>query len=494
VKFLDKPNALKLVTLFSGAVKGMAFYPASHPAIRQPLMELYKLLTTALSMEKQVSWGLIDGFMYFGDHLFIAPSTALADLTNRMIEKEVSRITVGAALTFDELEEFVKLFAARGARFADLSGQMTAAGITGLRLTRQGEESFAPGDDSRGGVGNGAFDGGAAGGQGGQGGGSGSGSGGGLGDGPGGAHLQTYNSALSAIRTICLDIERGRIPNSAQLIQVVDRMVDVTMREPWALLGLTMIKDYDNYTFTHCVNVGVLAMALGSSLGMDAPSVRDLGIAGQLHDIGKTMISKDILNKPGKLSSAEFDEMRRHSELGAKIIGEMEGLGPHIASAVLGHHLHYNRSGYPEWARQLPVDRMMEIIAIADTYDAITTLRVYKHPVSPKAALNEIQSLKNTILDGAAVERFVDMMGAYPVGTLVRLDTNEVAMVSRPNQLEEAAPLVNILIDGDGQRLPEPREQALVMPDGSYYGQIVAVVDPLLKSIDVGKLISSGNY
>ncbi len=460
---LDKANALRLITLFSGAVKGMGFYPASHPAIRQPLMELYKIMTTALCEEEQISWGLTDDIMFFDDHLFIAPSTAIADLTGRMIEKEISRIVATPSISYEELESFVKLLSAKSARFDTLSRQMEEGGITGFKLVRYGDDRFDQADEESE-------------------------------RNPDGDHVATYNKALSAIRSICRDIERGRIPSSVPIIQVVDQMVGITMQEPWALLGLTMIKDYDNYTFNHCVNVGVLSMALGATLGLDAVAVRDLGIAGQLHDIGKTMIPKEILNKPGKLSSAEFDEMKRHPELGSKIISEMEGLAPHISSIVLGHHLHYNRSGYPEWARKLPLDQMVNIIAIADTYDAITTLRVYQHPVNPKTALNEMQKMTNTILDGAIVERFVEMMGNYPVGTLVRLDTNEVAIVHRPNPLDENAPLIRILIDGDGKRLRAPCEQALIGSDGSRYARIVAVVDPLLKNIDIGRLIASGNY
>lgn len=461
MEVFDKQNALRMITLFSGAVKGMAFYPASHPAIRQPLMDLYKMFTTAFSQATQVSWGLVDGIMFFDDHLFVSPSAAIADLTNRMIEKSIGRIIILSDVSFDELQNFIKLFPARGIDFDTLSRQMQENGITHIQLVHEGEESFVEQDDEIE---------------------------------PEGDHIGTYNKALVAIRTICRDIERGRIPNSAPVIRVVDHMVGITMQEPWALLGLTMIKDYDNYTFNHCVNVGVLAMALGASLGLDAMTVKDLGIAGQLHDIGKTMISKDILNKPGKLSSAEFDEMKKHPELGSKIIREMEGLDPHIAQIVLGHHLHYNRSGYPEWACKLPFNQLVDIIATADTYDAITTLRVYQHPVNPKVALNEMQKLVGTILDGAILGRFVEMMGNYPVGTLVRLDTNEVAVIYRPNPLDEDSPIVRVLIDGEGGRLGTPREQSLVERDGTRYASIVAVVDPLLKNIDIGRLIAGGNY
>ena len=464
MEVLDSQGALRMVTLFSGAIKGMGFYPASHPSIRQPLLELDKILASALGRAPEVSWGIIDGAMFFEEHLFINPSTAIADLTNRMVEKEIGRIVVSAGLTFDELQNFVRLFAAKGSAFESLTAGMSQQGISHIRLVRQGDEAFKPEEEDK------------------------------DDDDESNDHHVIHGQALTAIRGICRDIERGRIPSSAPVIKVVDRMVNITMQEPSLLVGLTMIKDYDNYTFNHCVNVGILAMALGASVGMDASSVKSLGIAGELHDIGKTMIPKKILNKPGKLSSTEFDEMKRHSELGAKIVREMEGLDPHVAQVVLGHHMHFNRNGYPEWAQKLPFGQMIDMVAIADTYDAITTLRVYQHPINPRAALHEMQKLSGTFLDGALVESFIEMMGKYPVGTLVRLDTNEVAVVYRPNPLEEEAPIVRILIEKDGTRLGVPREQPLVEPDGSRYAEVVAVVDPLLKNIDVGKFVLSGNY
>jgi putative nucleotidyltransferase with HDIG domain len=464
MEVLDNQGALRMITLFSGAVKGMSFYPASHPAIHQPLQELHTIVTSALGQQPEVSWGIIDGVMFFEEHLFITPSTVLADLSNRLLEKDVGRVVMLAGLTFNELQGFVRLFSAKGVGFDALSSQMKQEGVGRIRLVRQGEESFETQQDED------------------------------PDDSEEGDSAATYGQALKAIRGICRDIERGRIPNSAPVLRVVDRMVSITMQDPSTLLGLTMIKDYDNYTFNHCVNVGVLAMALGAARGLDVMSVKSLGIAGQLHDIGKTMIPKIILNKPGKLSSVEFDEMKRHPELGAKIIREMNGLDPYIAQIVLGHHLHFNRSGYPEWAQKLPFNEMIDIVAIADTYDAITTLRVYQHPVNPRAALTEMQTIAGTYLDRSLVDTFVEMMGKYPVGTLVRLDTNEVAVVYRPNPLDVEAPMVRILIKGDGTRLKVPREQSLVEQNGMRYARIVAVVDPLLKNIDVGRFVVSGNY
>ena len=461
---LDKQGALRLLTLFSGAVKGMAFYPESHPAIRQPLLELDRALGAVLARTRQVSWGIIDGIMFLDEHLLISPTTAIADLTNRMQERGIGRVIVQSGTSFGELQGFVALLAGRSPSFEHLAASMLSNGITHITLIRLGEESHAPGGASPAAA-----------------------------EGEGDAGM-VYGRALDAVRRICRDIERGRIPASEPVISVVDRMVELTMQEPSTLIGLTMIKDYDNYTFNHCVNVGVLAMALGATLGLGAQDVKRLGISGHLHDIGKTMIPREILNKPGRLSSDEYNEMKRHSELGAKIVREMEGLGQDISQIVLGHHLHYNRDGYPEWARHLPFNRMVDIIAIADTYDAITTLRVYQHPVNPRAALTEMQSLGGTMLDGELVELFSGMMGKYPVGSLVRLDTNEVAVVYRPNPLDQDFPVVRVLIDAGGKRLTAPRERMLLNKDGARYASIVALVDPVLKNINVGRFVADGAY
>jgi putative nucleotidyltransferase with HDIG domain len=402
--------------------------------------------------------------MFFEEHLFINPSTAILDMTNRMMEKDIGRIIVESGLSFDELQNFIRLFSAKGSGFDAIVERMGQEAISHIRLLRQGEERIDTPEEEHTEL-EGEKD-----------------------------YLVTYGQALNAIRDICRDIERGRIPSSAPVIRAVDRMVGITMQEPSTLIGLTMIKDYDSYTFNHCVNVGILSMALGASLGIDVMSVKSLGIAGELHDIGKTMISKQILNKPGKLSSDEFNEIKRHSELGNKIIREMDGLDPHIAQIVLGHHLRFNRCGYPEWAQKLPFNQMIDIIAIADTYDAITTLRVYQQPINPRSALNVMQKLTGTFLDGSLLARFIEMMGKYPVGTLVRLDTNEVAVIYRPNPLDEEAPMVKIMIESDGTRLGIPREQLLIEQDGARYAEIVAVVDPLLKNIDLSKFVLSGNF
>jgi putative nucleotidyltransferase with HDIG domain len=296
---------------------------------------------------------------------------------------------------------------------------------------------------------------------------------------------RAYADALHAVHGVMKDVARGRIPSGRKIKVVVDNMVSVAMKDHTTLLGLAMIKNYDNYTFNHSVNVGVLALALAAFMGMEQEGLRDVNMAGLLHDIGKTRIEKNILNKPGKLSAVEYELMQKHVETGSEIVSSMEGTNRQIADAVLGHHIRYNRQGYPKWAREKAFGIVTEIVAVADCYDAMTTLRAYNAPITPKEAIDNIGRLAGTHLHGDLARKFVEMMGKYPVGTLVRLDNNEIAVVFRPNPADADAPEVKVALDAAGNVLAEGRREKLVRTDGTCYARIVSTVDPLLKNIDV---------
>jgi putative nucleotidyltransferase with HDIG domain len=281
------------------------------------------------------------------------------------------------------------------------------------------------------------------------------------------------------------EVENGRIPSSDRINAVVENMVSMTMKDHTTLLGLAMIKDYDNYTFNHSVNVGILSLALGAYLGMTREALRDTNTAGLLHDIGKTGIDKNILNKPGKLSPEEFELMKKHAEKGAEIVNKMKDIDTRVAEAVLGHHIKYNRTGYPEWAREMSFDNITDIVSVADCYDAITTVRTYSMPILPKAAIDTMHRLEGTSLNGELVGKFEEMMGRYPVGTLVRLDTNEIALVVRPHPMKSRAPSIKVIIDNQGTVLEKPHLMSLIAQDGSLQTSIVATVDPILKNVDI---------
>ncbi|GFO58747.1 hypothetical protein GMST_10720 [Geomonas silvestris] len=294
-------------------------------------------------------------------------------------------------------------------------------------------------------------------------------------------HAQRYSQAIAAIRVVFLETEAGRVPETAALLAAARDLAAAARRDPVPLLGLSLSKDYDSYSFHHSVNVAVLAMALAASMGLPQEEVEEIGLAGFLHDIGKTRIDRSIVLKPGKLTRAEYQEMQRHPEYGAAIGAELPGVSQRVAEAVLAHHVRFDRTGYPDWACGREYGRISSIVAVADCYDAATTMRLYQEQLQPMQAVQEIRRQAGSALDGAIVERFLALVGRYPVGSLVRLEGNEIAVVFTPSSHPAGAAVVKVVRDSAGVPLAEPRLLTLV--EGGT--RIVDLVDPLQQGIDV---------
>ena len=293
--------------------------------------------------------------------------------------------------------------------------------------------------------------------------------------------VRSYGGALSAIREILREIDQDGTPDVRPLKAAAHGLATLAVRDPAALLGLTMSKDCDGNSLHHSVNVGVLAMALSASMGHPLSVVEETGIAGFLHDVGKCKVDKGIVAKPGKLTDLEYDEMKRHPEYGAMIILQMEGVHSRVADGVLGHHIRFDRGGYPEWARERTFGVMTGIVAVADCYDAATTLRAYQPQMQPVQAVEEIRSQGGTSLDQEIVQSFLELAGRFPVGSLVRLNSNEIAVVFTPSSDARGAATVKVVRDGAGITLAEPLLKSLAL-SGAH---IVDLVDPALQGIDV---------
>jgi putative nucleotidyltransferase with HDIG domain len=444
-------DAQRAAMLLMASIKSAAFYPQAHPAVRQPLEELAAIFNDMVRVKPEIHLGVVEGVFFLESNLFVSPNSSVAELAERLIDKCIFAVTLFGGVNSDDLFLFASLLARKNFPAGLVFEELSKMGVTTIKYGIDEMQDVSADEEG------------------------------------GAAPLRTYHDALNAVRGTMKDIESGRIPASDRINEVVDNMVSLTIKDHTTMLGLAMIKDYDNYTFNHSVNVGILAVALAAYLGMDRQSLRDTNTAGLLHDIGKITIEKSILNKPGKLSGDEYEEMKKHAEKGAEIVKEMENIHPRVTDAVLGHHIRYNRCGYPEWARKRDFDQLADILAVADCYDAITTLRTYNSPVSPRAALDVMRRISWTSLNGELVGKFEEMMGKYPVGTLVRLDTTEIGLVVKPHPQESTEAAVKIIIDAQGNTLEKPRLVSLVQQDGRSYATIVTQVDPLLKNIDVSR-------
>jgi putative nucleotidyltransferase with HDIG domain len=294
---------------------------------------------------------------------------------------------------------------------------------------------------------------------------------------------KVYRKALKVVDQIFADVRMGEIPSSEEAMKVVKSMAQLTITEPHALFALSMLKDYDNYTFTHSVNVSVIALAVGRACQLNEEQLRTIGLGGLLHDLGKLRVDINIINKPGRLTEAEFETIKLHPRFGADIIAQMEGVTEEVLDIVLGHHLRYDRSGYPADAAGRAVSTLVDMAAIADSYDAMTTLRSYQRPCTPRKAIARLREGAGTTLHPGYVEQFIASLGPYPVGSLVRLDNNEIGLVVKVDPTDPSLADIKIIFDASGQLLTDP--YPLQIDPAKSARHIVAEVDPYTKGIEV---------
>src|SRR5581483_2688430 len=200
-----------------------------------------------------------------------------------------------------------------------------------------------------------------------------------------------------------------------------------------ALLALTTLKNYDNYTFTHMVNVSILTMGQARGLGIDGALLREFGLAALMHDIGKVRTPLEVLNKPDKLTDSEFEVMRRHVVDGAEILREtpdMPALAPVVA---FEHHLRLDGTGYPYGVKRGSLNVGTMLCSIADVYDAMRSQRRYQQAFPSDRILEVLKRSDGKQFDQHLVRRFVQLLGIYPVGNLVKLNTGEIAVVLKVN-------------------------------------------------------------
>jgi putative nucleotidyltransferase with HDIG domain len=264
-------------------------------------------------------------------------------------------------------------------------------------------------------------------------------------------------------------------------------MVGGILKGKHSLMALTMIKSYDEYLFNHSVNVGILSMALGESLGLDGAALRELGLGALLHDLGKINVPETITRAPRKLTEEEWEIMKRHPVEGVSLLEQM-GVTSEIALRVVReHHVDFDRKGYPTLAPDEQAHPYSMIVHIADTYDAMTTVRPYQGPADPSQAIARMKPLGGTAFDPPMLDRFIGMLGIYPPGTVVRLTTAEIGVVTRPGGEDTSRPWVRIIRDPEGN--PVEGEEVSLMewnPEAEDYARsILIALDPAIRGIDV---------
>lgn len=247
--------------------------------------------------------------------------------------------------------------------------------------------------------------------------------------------LQTYGYALNSLQEISQKVSSDKSASIKKALRMVHIMIDTVMDDSNVLLSLSTIRDYDDYTFTHSLNVAILSMCLGHRIGLSKNLLETLSLCALFHDLGKIDVPKNILNKPGKLSENEFKEMRNHSIYSVRQIILLKASQRRRAEMMLPpfeHHLKYDLSGYPQTPRKKPLSLFGRIICIADVFDAITAKRVYRSfSISPDRALGIMQEGSGKDFDPVLLKVFINMIGVYPIGTLLKFENDEMGLVAK---------------------------------------------------------------
>jgi len=262
---------------------------------------------------------------------------------------------------------------------------------------------------------------------------------------------KTYSYALSSVKETSKNIASHGRSGVRKLKRIVQNMVDFISDDDSVLLGMSTIREYDDYTYTHSVNVAILSLCLGKRIGLSGIPLSWLGISALLHDLGKLDVPKEILNKPGKLSPGEFHEMEQHPLKSVSQVLKLQAprdLKTKILLPPLEHHMKYDFSGYPRVRRKQPISLFGRIITIADVFDALSSPRVYR-PIaySPDKVLSMMLEKTGKDFDPILLKVFINMLGVYPVGTLVHLDTGEKGLVvSSAEDENKTRPLMVLLV------------------------------------------------
>jgi len=295
--------------------------------------------------------------------------------------------------------------------------------------------------------------------------------------------------AKQVVDNLYSDVKLGNNIDVQGAKAVVEEIVDSIVRNPDAQLLLTQLKNKDEYTAIHSMNVSILSMAFARHLGMDRDTICEVGLGAMFHDLGKIKVPLEILNKPSRLTPEEFKEMMAHPVDGWKLLLEApDEIPPRVMQVAHSHHERWNGEGYPDGLKEEEIPLFARIVSIADVYDAITSSRVYHHGLSSADAMRSLYDERHVRFDEALVEQFIECIGIYPIGSMVELNSGEVGVIISVNRDRRLKPKVLLILDGKKHVYNMPKILDLSMFDSEKSDHIVEVrriLDPGTFGIEV---------
>jgi len=481
---LDQQLAMlgfQLITQLNTLIKTSRIHGRTNAALDKPVETMLTLIQT-LAHDQPVTLRVQNDFLFLGErHLKVSAQQMLvaSSMIDTMNKWKIGGLTFTAATTSSDLREFAYLFVTLDPAtkaLTDFRHELKSRDVTNIQLEDPRELTIR--EDTSGSDG---------------------------GQGPGTeavaklhhkAQCKTaYGKAASAVGTLTQSVRDGGTLNFKQAKRAIQNIIDLMMQDESTLLGLTTLRCHDQYTHNHSVNVSLLSLALANRAGYPKVELADLGLAALFHDMGKSSIPLEVLNKPGEFTEDEWTMMRNHPTEGVLSLTQLRGitnLPARMAAASFEHHMNLDYSGYPKLKTPWKLSLTGRILMIADCYDAMTSSRVYRRePMSPSKVLNMMFSKSGKSFDATLLKLFVNCVGIVPIGSLVMLDTEELAVVLKPamNKSDAERPLVKVITDRQGAPIENGEELDLTEKDdvGAYRRSIIRLVDTTEHNFDTSR-------
>jgi cyclic di-GMP phosphodiesterase len=439
----------ELLRRFASGVRAAQLYAPDHPLVGRNTEGLLTVLKLLHAVQYTIALGIVGNQLVVSDTPMPKASLGMIELIKRLKDQKIERIAFDRGVTAEEATSFVHAIAALGIRGETSEPTWSFPHIRVGRITAEERRSDGIGGDMA-------------------------------------AIRQLYSNAVSIAEVAWESAATEGQPDLPATLQAVEGLADAVTQNRTALVALTAMRNYDNYTFTHMVNVSILTMGQARALGIEGRLLREFGLSALMHDIGKVKTPKEILNKPDKLTDDEFNIMRRHVVDGAEILRrtpEMPILAPVVA---FEHHLRIDGSGYPFGVTRDGLNLGTMLCGISDVYDAMRSQRAYQQAFPTDRILAVLKRNDGTQFDQNLIRRFVQLLGIYPPGNLVRLSSGEIAVVTQVHAPDPYRPRVRVVISKDGTRVDLPFDRNLWEPtrDGGPGDSVEAPVDPAEYGID----------
>jgi len=441
-------NAARVTFQHLAAVlKNATLYPESHPSALSSAEKLLIKIQELLVDRKEVAFYLIGGELFFETHSVLVDQS-LSLLMEQFVSREIGAIMFRPGLTEMEIIKFGSLMSKEPAFFASEGGiaaSLSRENISHIDLHRAQLVDNKTGSAIK----------------------------------KGKKASSSYTDAVGTVKEMIRSVHLDKTVNMRKMNTTVQTLVDDILENRDAFTGLTSIKMYDEYTFAHSVNTSILAISLGTFLSLEKRQIAVLGIAGLLHDIGKVSLPLEIINKPGKLTEEEWGIIQQHPVEGALVLSEVPGVTKMAMVAAFEHHQHGELQGYPLVEDGRLPHLFSQIVSLADAYEAITANRIYySSRTTPYQAIRILLKKRGITFDPILVKAFVNMIGIFPVGTVLKLDTGEVGLVMHQTR-DLMRPHILLLTKFDGSEKETGAEVSLLETvNGQYVRSIAGTIDP----------------